>query len=76
MESSMHRRFTDVGPRPTSNLPESNRPQSGDQMDQGFNIDDILHMDVIPGMLRRLKPQLTILISINLSQIKLLIRQF
>jgi hypothetical protein len=72
----MHRRFTDVGPRPASNLPEPNRPQSGDQMDQGFNIDDILHMDVIPGMLRRLKPLLTILISLNLSQIKLLIRQF
>jgi len=25
------------------------RPRSGDQMDQGFNIEDILHMDVIPG---------------------------
>ena len=30
------------------------RPQSGDQMDSGFNIDDIIHMDVIPGKLEPL----------------------
>jgi hypothetical protein len=34
--------------RPDQN---QNRPGSGDQLDQGFNIDDILHLDVIPGKL-------------------------
>jgi hypothetical protein len=42
------RRNENTGP---SNIPEqhSNRPGSGNQLDQGFNIDDILHLDVIPG---------------------------
>ena len=37
--------------RPDQNRPDQHRPGSGDQLDQGFNIDDILHLDVIPGTL-------------------------
>ena len=37
--------------RPDQNRPDQHRPGSGDQLDQGFNIDDILHLDVIPGKL-------------------------
>ena len=36
---------------PDQNQPDQHRPGSGDQLDQGFNIDDILHLDVIPGKL-------------------------
>ena len=36
-------------PDQNQHRPDQNRPGSGDQLDQGFNIDDILHLDVIPG---------------------------
>ena len=48
MQHQQQRRNENSGP---SNILEqhSNRPGSGNQLDQGFNIDDILHLDVIPG---------------------------
>ena len=48
MQHQQQRRNENSGP---TNIPEQhpNRPGSGNQLDQGFNIDDILHLDVIPG---------------------------
>jgi len=47
-QEQQQRRNENSGPL---NIPDqhSNRPGSGNQLDQGFNIDDILHLDVIPG---------------------------
>ena len=37
-------------PRQEQQASKADRPQSGDQMDTaGFNIDDIIQLDVIPG---------------------------